>query len=44
MILIVVHTFVDKEGVEMVRIISARKATKTEKNTYLKRINYEKRI
>ncbi len=36
-ILLVVHTFNDKNGVEFVRIISARKATKKEKNIYQKR-------
>jgi uncharacterized protein len=37
MILVVVHTFRDNDGVEFVRIISARKATKKEKQTYQKR-------
>jgi len=36
-ILVVVHTFRDNDGVEFVRIISARKATKREKQTYQKR-------
>jgi hypothetical protein len=36
-ILVVVHTFKDNDGVEFVRIISARKATKREKQTYQKR-------
>ena len=36
-ILVVVHTFRDDEGTESVRIISARKATKTEKQSYQKR-------
>ncbi|NJO16816.1 MAG: BrnT family toxin [Thioploca sp.] len=34
---VVVHTFKDQEGMEMVRIISARKATKHERNTYQSR-------
>jgi uncharacterized protein len=34
LILIVVHTFRDSNGIELVRIISARKATKYEKSTY----------
>lgn len=37
MILVVVHTFRDKDDVEIVRIISARKATKNEQQTYHKR-------
>ncbi len=36
-ILVVVHTFKTDEGTEFVRIISARKATKQEKQTYQKR-------
>ncbi len=36
-VLVVVHTFRDKGGIEFVRIISARKATKTEKKVYQKR-------
>ena len=36
-ILVVVHTFKDKNGLEFVRIISARKATKNEKKVYQKR-------
>ena len=36
-ILVVVHTFKDQKGMEMVRIISARKATKPERNTYQSR-------
>ncbi len=36
-ILVVVHTFRDENGIEFVRIISARKATKNEKNVYQKR-------
>ena len=36
-ILLVVHTFRDKEGKEFVRIISARKATKKEEKTYKER-------
>ncbi len=37
MILLVVHTFRDKDGIEIVRIISARKATKNEQETYSER-------
>ena len=36
-ILLIVHTFRDREGQEMVRIISARKATTQEKKAYQKR-------
>nr|VFJ68230.1 MAG: hypothetical protein BECKDK2373B_GA0170837_12092 [Candidatus Kentron sp. DK]VFJ69629.1 MAG: hypothetical protein BECKDK2373C_GA0170839_12255 [Candidatus Kentron sp. DK] len=36
-ILCVVHTFQDEEGVEHVRIISARKATKAEQQFYRQR-------
>ncbi len=36
-ILTVVHTFKDDRGTEMVRIISARKATKREQQTYQQR-------
>ena len=36
-LLLVVHTFRDKNGVEFTRIISARKATKKEKQAYEKR-------
>jgi len=36
-LLLVVHTFRDSDGREFVRIISARKATKTEKKVYQKR-------
>nr|VFJ96359.1 MAG: Ribonuclease toxin, BrnT, of type II toxin-antitoxin system [Candidatus Kentron sp. H] len=36
-ILSVVHTFQDEEGVEHVRIISARKATKAEQQLYRQR-------
>jgi len=36
-ILVVVHTFEDEDGVEYVRIISARKATKNEIKAYQKR-------
>jgi len=36
-LLLVIHTFRDKDGVEFVRIISARKATKKEKQAYQKR-------
>ena len=34
---VVVHTFVDDDGIECVRIISARKATKKELQAYQKR-------
>lgn len=37
-LLLVVHTFRDKDGLEYVRIISARKATKKEKQAYQKRL------
>ena len=36
-ILVVVHTFMTEEGTEFVRIISARKATKKEKQVYQQR-------
>jgi uncharacterized DUF497 family protein len=36
-LLTVVHTFKDMEGIERVRIISARKATKNEAQAYQKR-------
>jgi uncharacterized DUF497 family protein len=36
-ILTVVHTFRDSNGLEIVRVISARKATKKENKTYQKR-------
>ena len=36
-ILVVVHTFREVDGTEFVRIISARKATKQEKQAYHKR-------
>ena len=36
-ILVVAHTFRDDDGAEVVRIISARKATKREKQSYHKR-------
>lgn len=36
-ILVVVHTFITDDGTELVRIISARKATKREKQTYQQR-------
>ncbi|NEX16129.1 MAG: hypothetical protein C1943_05715 [Halochromatium sp.] len=36
-ILVVVHTFKDQDGVELVRIISARKATKNESKEYQRR-------
>ena len=35
--LVVVHTFRDDDGLEYVRIISARKANKQEQQSYLKR-------
>jgi len=37
LILTVVHTFRDSEGIEVVRVISARKATKKESKIYQKR-------
>jgi len=37
MVLVVIHTFRDNDGIEFVRIISARKATKREKQAYQKR-------
>ena len=36
-ILVVVHTFTDDDGIEYVRIISARKATKREQQEYHQR-------
>ncbi len=36
-LLIVVHTFKDQDGIELVRIISARKATKNESKEYYRR-------
>jgi uncharacterized DUF497 family protein len=36
-ILVVIHTFKDQNGIELVRIISARKATKKERKVYQKR-------
>jgi len=36
-VLVVVHTFRDNDGIEFVRIISARSATKREKQAYQKR-------
>lgn len=36
-LLLVVHTFVSNDGTEFVRIISARKATKKEKQAYQER-------
>jgi len=36
-ILVVVHTFRDDDGIEFVRIISARKATNREKQAYQQR-------
>ena len=36
-ILVVVHTFKDDDGIEYVRIISARKATKREQQEYQQR-------
>ena len=36
-LLLVVHTFRNNNDIEFVRIISARKATKKEKQTYQKR-------
>lgn len=37
LLLVVVHTFKDDDGIEIVRIISARKATSNEKTAYEKR-------
>ncbi len=37
MILVVVHTFKNKDDIELVKIISARKATKKEKKVYQER-------
>ena len=36
-LLLIIHTFRDDDGTEFVRIISARKATKKEKQAYQKR-------
>jgi len=36
-LLLIIHTFRNDDGTEFVRIISARKATKKEKQTYQKR-------
>lgn len=36
-LLLVIHTFRDKNGIEFVRIISARKATSQEKKAYQER-------
>ena len=36
--LVVVHTYVDNESGELIRIISARKATKREKKNYEERV------
>ncbi len=36
-ILVVVHTFKDQDGIEVVRIVSARKATKNEIKEYQRR-------
>ena len=36
-LLLVIHTFKDDDNIELVRIISARKATKSEKKIYNKR-------
>jgi uncharacterized DUF497 family protein len=36
-ILVVIHTFKDDDGIEYVRIISARKATRSEQQTYQQR-------
>lgn len=41
-LLVVVHTFKDQDDVELVRIISARKATKTERKEYQRRHPYER--
>ena len=37
LLLVVVHTFKDQDGLEFVRIISARKATKNESKEYQRR-------
>ncbi len=37
LILVVVHTFIEDDGIESVRIISARKATKRERQAYQQR-------
>jgi len=36
-ILVVVHTYREQDGIEYIRIISARKATKNEKKQYMER-------
>jgi uncharacterized DUF497 family protein len=36
-LLVVVHTFKDQDGIELVRIISARKASKNESKAYQRR-------
>lgn len=36
-VLVVVHTFRNNDGIEFVRVISAIRATKREKQTYLER-------
>ena len=36
-LLVVVHTFKDQDGIELVRIIGARKATKNESREYQRR-------
>ena len=41
-ILVVVHTFKDRGGVECVRIISARKATPNERKEYESRYQHER--
>ena len=41
-ILVVIHTFKDDDGIEYVRIISARKATKREQQTYEQRCPNER--
>ena len=41
-ILVVIHTFREKRGIEYIRIISARKATKAEKQIYQKTNKFKK--
>ena len=38
LIIVVAHTFRNEDGVEVVRIISARKATKNEQQVYFERL------
>ena len=41
-VLVVVHTFKDQDGFELVRIISARKATRNERKDYQRRCQNER--